>query len=188
MRAAMLFAAGLGFVLLVPLAGAQSPAVRVRVTPQYDEVALGAGQRGGDDLSVKLDIVSGTCTAGTQFGVSLVLADPFPSWAGASVEPMNLKFGNTGGTQTSRLQISPGEDAPPGKSVTYKIRPEVRLPPSANCTANLVVDSADAMVKLTILRPDQTAGPSTTAPKSSPGSGLGALLLAVGVCLGRRRA
>jgi MYXO-CTERM domain-containing protein len=173
-------------LLLVPAASAQTANVRARVVPQYDEVALAPSEKGGVSLDVTFTVTT-ACTTGTKFGVTLVLVDPFPKWAGASPEPANLQFDEQGGKKTAKLEMFPAEDAPPGQKVTYRLRPEVHLPSSANCTGEMRVDSPDALVKLTILGPDQTGQVVDTGGSSAGFEAATLGLLAVGFAGLRRR-
>lgn len=171
--------------LLLPTAAAQTANVRARIVPQYEEVALSPGERGAVDLDVTLQVTA-SCASGTRFGITVLMVDSFPKWAGASPEPANLQFGETGGSKASKLAMFPSEDAPPGQSVTYRLRPEVHLPPATNCTGDLRVESPDTSVTLTIVGPGGTS--PTADGGDSPGFGVAPLGLALaGLAFVRRR-
>lgn len=164
-------------LLAIPGAAAQEPnTIRVRVTPEFEEVALAPNERGHDDLTVEVTI-SGACSPEAVVSVDLPFAEPFPRWAGASVEPPSTKHAWPGESKPARLEFVPDwEEAPRGSTVTYVIRPRVHLPNETVCTGPFSVDAPDASVRL-FLAPTPAADGDGGA--RTPGFLIGTAVLAL---------
>ncbi|HLE48375.1 MAG TPA: hypothetical protein VI818_08770 [Candidatus Thermoplasmatota archaeon] len=179
----------LAALVLVPGAAAQGT-IRVRVTPQSDQVTLTAGERTDVPLTVNVEFVGTTCQSGAEVGVSLLLGT-FPSWAGASIRPQSARYANPRQTRTATLEMLPDEeDAPDGGTVTYQIEPLLSAPNATSCPTSPSVDAPKAHVTATVRRPDATgSGGPDGGDGGSPG--FSALLwlvsLGLGLAWGRRR-
>lgn len=142
-------AVGLLAVLLwAPDASAQvASGIRVRVVPQLEEVSLAPNERGQDDLTVQVTFTGG-CSSDAEAGVDLVFGEPFPRWAGASIQPASSRHRYPSESQLSALEMVPDwEEAPRGSTVTYVISPIVHLPNETACPAPSI-DARNATVRL----------------------------------------